>query len=50
MGEGLKAYRLKPGQMLRGEDLVGIFDTGPDVIPATISGQREYYEQWLNKS
>jgi hypothetical protein len=50
MGEGLKAYRLKPGQMVKGEDLVGIFDTGPDVIPATVSGQREYYEQWLNKS
>lgn len=47
MGRGLKAYKLTLGQRGRMQDLVRIFDTGPDVQPATVAAQREFFDGWL---
>lgn len=47
MGAGLKAYRLTIGQHTRSQDLVDIFAQGPDVIPAYVSAQREFFERWV---
>ena len=47
MSAGMKAYRLKPGLKPELSDLVHIFDAGPDVIPAFVSRQREYFDEWL---
>lgn len=47
MGRGLKAYKLTLGQRGRMQDLVRIFDTGPDVQPATVASQREFFDVWL---
>ena len=47
MGAGLKAYKLTPGKRAGMQDLVRIFDTGPDVQPATVAAQREYFDAWL---
>ncbi|WP_208450957.1 hypothetical protein, partial [Burkholderia cenocepacia] len=46
MGSGLKAYRLTLGQQAKRQDLVRIFDTGPDVRPASVAAQREYFDTW----
>jgi len=48
MGYGERAYRLKLGRRARSEDLVSIFESGPDVVPATLEEQEAYYEEWLN--
>ncbi len=47
MGAGIKAYKLTMGKNAKMSDLVGIFDEGPDVIPATVENQRAYFEDWL---
>jgi len=47
MGYGEKAYRLTMGQQAKSADLVSIFDTGPEVEPATIDDQEHYYRDWL---
>src|SRR5262249_20140780 len=47
MGAGLKAYRLTMGKQARSQDLVDIFAEGPDRIPAPVSAQREFFEQWI---
>jgi hypothetical protein len=46
-GSGLKAYRMKIGRKPVISDLVGIFEVGPDVSPATVAEQEEYFEKWL---
>jgi hypothetical protein len=43
---GLKAYRLTVGKKPSRDDLVGIFDEGPDVIPAPVAQQKEYVDEW----
>jgi hypothetical protein len=48
MGAGLKAYRLTLGSKGRREDLVGIFDTGPGVEPATVEAQRAFFREWAS--
>jgi hypothetical protein len=40
---GLMAMRWTPGKR-RADDLVFIFHTGPDVEPATVAEQREFYQ------
>ena len=45
MAAGLKAHRLSLGE--RGDNLVDIFDTGPDIEVATVDQQRAFYRQWL---
>lgn len=47
MGRGAYAYRLTMGQAARQESLACIFDTGPDVAPATLEEQRQYFDAWL---
>ena len=47
MGAGLAGYRVTLGKQPRREDLVGIFDTGPDVQPATVDEQRAFHREWL---
>jgi hypothetical protein len=48
MGAGLRAYRLSLGQQGGRDGLVGIFDTGPDVEPATVDAQRAFVKEWLS--
>lgn len=47
MGIGDMAYKLTMGQRARTTDLVSIFHTGPDVLPATVEDQEHYYHSWL---
>lgn len=46
MGKGLKAYSLTLGEPARMQDLVRIVDTGPDIQPATVAEQREFFDSW----
>jgi hypothetical protein len=48
MGSGLSAYRLTTGRQALTKDLVGIFDTGHDVIPASVANQKEHYNDWIH--
>jgi len=47
MGLGLKAYRLTPQRQALSSDLVDIFDSGFDVIPASVASQKEYFHDWI---
>lgn len=48
MGAGMTAYRISMGKQVdRKGDLVGIFTEAPDVIPATVSKQKEYFDEWI---
>ena len=47
MGRGLKAYKLAVGRHAKIDNLVEIFAEGPDVIPALVSAQEEFYHDWL---
>jgi hypothetical protein len=47
MGAGLDGYRVTLGKKPGRENLVGIFDTGPDVQPATVAEQRAFQREWL---
>jgi hypothetical protein len=47
MAQGMVAYRMTLGKSTSREDLVRIFDAGPDVIPAFAKQQREYFERWV---
>lgn len=49
MSGGLSAYRLKLRKSPDRVDLVRIFETGPDVKPATVADQRNFFEKWLKK-
>jgi hypothetical protein len=44
---GLKAYKQELGRRAMRSDMVMIFDTAPDVQPATVQDQRKFHEQWL---
>jgi hypothetical protein len=46
MGRGLKAYRLKLGRVPTVDDLVPIFETGPDVEPSSVQEQRRFWDEW----
>lgn len=46
MGRGLKAYKIEIGN--QASELVGIFETGADVIPAQVKMQAEYAQNWIN--
>ena len=45
MAQGLSAYKLKMGT--HGEELVNIFESGPDVEPVTPEEQRAFSQAWL---
>lgn len=46
MGRGLEAYRMTHGQHVSGADLVYIFDSGPDLDPASVAEQHKFAERW----
>jgi hypothetical protein len=46
MGAGANAFRWKLGEQPTAKDIVWIFDSGPDVIPATVEEQNAFFEQW----
>lgn len=46
MGYGLKAYRMRLGHRAERQDLVNIFAEGPDVEPASVETQREFWKAW----
>jgi hypothetical protein len=50
MSEGLVAYRLTRGRTPTQSDLVGIFDTGFDVIPASVAKQKEFFNVWFKST
>jgi len=45
MGQGLKAYKIESG--VQASELVGIFDSGADVIPAKVDSQESYARDWI---
>jgi hypothetical protein len=47
MGAGEKAYKLTVGKQALTKDIVSIFETGPDVVPATLEQQERFYREWL---
>ena len=46
MGRGLQGYRRKLGQRGDLEDIVQIFDSGPDVEPVTVEEQEKFRHDW----
>jgi hypothetical protein len=42
-----RAYRLTLGAQAREVDRVRLFDSGPDVRPASIAEQRAFHGRWL---
>lgn len=50
MGRGLKVYKLTAGEHAKAGNLVGIFAEGPDVIPASVALQEQFYREWLASS
>jgi len=47
MGSGLSAYRLSLGKTPQRTDLVRIFESGQDVVPASVENQKAFYAQWI---
>ena len=47
-GAGIQAYKLAIGSSPERTDLRHIFDTGPDVKPASVADQLAYFERWLH--
>ena len=47
MGAGLSAYRLTAGKAPQRTDLVKIFESGHDVVPASVKNQKAYHAEWL---
>ncbi|HEC13139.1 MAG TPA: hypothetical protein ENI80_07795 [Acidiferrobacteraceae bacterium] len=45
-GSGVNAYKLRMGELSGPDDLVNIFDTGPDVEVASVKEQQEFFETW----
>lgn len=50
MGQGRVSYKLQLGRHARKEDLVRIFETGPDFIPSTVAQQRNYFDEWVRSA
>jgi hypothetical protein len=48
MGQGLLAYRTTFGKHAARSDLVDIFASGPDVVPATVHAQAQHHLAWLS--
>jgi hypothetical protein len=46
MGQGMVGYRLKLGTPTTRDDIVRIFDAGPDVVPTRVADQRKFFEDW----
>ena len=50
MSAGLKAYKLRDGRHARSEDLVEVFEQGPDVIPCSVAMQRKNFDEWVSSA
>lgn len=48
MATGKVAYKMQPGKHASKSDLKNIFSEGPDVIPASIAQQQEYFSDWAS--
>ena len=46
MARGKVAYKIHEGKHAAITDLVDIFSEGPDVIPASVANQLEYFNEW----
>lgn len=44
---GVAAHQFTLGKRTEHQDLVTIWETGPDVDPATVDEQEEFYQKWL---
>jgi len=49
MSAGLVAYRMHKGRAVCEEDVVNIFDTGPDVEVSTVAEQRAFFDAWFTR-
>lgn len=47
MGHGRSAYRMTMGKPALKEDLVNIFETGPDIEAVTVAEQWQFKEEWF---
>ena len=47
MSLGKAAYRMTLGKQALRSDMVQLFAEGPDVIPAPVARQREFFQSWL---
>lgn len=47
MARGLSAYRLAKGKPASMDDLVGIFAEGPDIVPASVEAQEQFYRDCI---
>jgi hypothetical protein len=47
MASGKFAYKMRVGKHATKTDLVSIYAEGPDVIPASVANQREYFHAWV---
>lgn len=47
MSLGKTAYRMTLGKQALRSDLVQLFAEGPDVIPAPVAQQREFFQSWV---
>jgi hypothetical protein len=50
MSAGMTAYRLTLGKKPSRGDLVRIFDEGADVMPASVTLQKEHFDDWLKST
>lgn len=50
MGQGKVAYKMQLGRHATKEDLVRIFETGPDFVPSTVAQQRNYFNEWVRSA
>jgi len=47
MAYGLKVYRLTMNRPATMNDVLETFETGLDVVPATVKEQADYYQRWI---
>lgn len=47
MAQGLKAYKLTKGEKASLDDLVDIFAEGPDIIPASVEAQKQFFLSFI---
>ena len=45
LGRGLKAYKTKIGR--QANELVSIFDSGPDIEPSSVDEQKDHGQRWF---
>jgi hypothetical protein len=50
MAAGEKAYKMQIGKPVGLEDLVEIFETGPDVEVSTVAAQKAFWHEWLRSN